>query len=59
MSVLIKKYFKNPLASLWEAVRFSMELRGYIRAAEELHRLGYHREAEEVINKARELAASN
>jgi len=49
---------KNYLVSVWENIKFSMELAGTARAAEQLRRLGYYKEAENVNKKIREMIST-
>ena len=58
MTTLAMNYIVKPFARIWEALKFGMELRGYAKAAEELRRLGYHKEADNIIEAARNHVAS-
>ena len=45
MTTLAMNYVVNPLAGFWRGVNNFVEVAGYARAAAELARLGYHKEA--------------
>jgi hypothetical protein len=58
MTAIAVNYVVNPLSKIWEGIKFGMELSGYVRAANELRRLGYYKEADKVLQSAREFIAS-
>lgn len=49
MTTLAINYFVNPFAGFMHKIYKSFELVGYSRAASELTRLGYHKEAKKCI----------
>ena len=57
MTDLAMNYVVNPTGSffknLWTAFVYGMELRGMVRAAQELERMGYTSEAREIMQRAR------
>lgn len=48
------KYMLNPLIGFYKALSRALEISGMIRAANELERLGYHKEARRIYEEYRE-----
>jgi hypothetical protein len=61
MTTLALNYVVNPFtnffSNLWVAISLGLEIRGYVKAAQELQRLGFHTEAKQAMTYARELAS--
>ena len=55
MTALAANYIVNPLSRLWESIQHGFELAGYARAAAELRRLGYEKEAQKIYQTMRNL----
>ena len=53
MTDLAIKYVGNPIADFFRSLIRSAELSGMARAAYELKNLGYHKEADEVLERMR------
>jgi hypothetical protein len=52
------QYIRNFLISMWKNIKFSMELAGTARAADQLRRMGYYKEAENMNQKIREMIST-
>lgn len=51
MTAITMNYVVNPLAGIWNRFQTTMEIVGYARAAGELTRLGYHKEAQHCVDQ--------
>lgn len=58
MTAITMNYVVNPLSEMWRRFVISFEITGYARAAGELTRLGYHKQAENCINQIKILRAN-
>ena len=55
MTAITMNYVVNPLAGFWKGVKNFVEVAGYARAAAELSRLGYYKEAHACMMQAKKL----
>lgn len=55
MAQLAVKYIANPFQNFWKGILRGFELAGYARAASELDRLGYRKEAESLYERMRNM----
>jgi len=57
MTDLVMTYTVNPISSFFKSFSktfiYAMELRGMVRAAQELDRMGYKKEAQDIMERAR------
>ena len=57
MTDLVMTYTVNPISSFFKSFGktfiYAMELRGMVRAAHELDRMGYKKEAQDIMERAR------
>ena len=49
MTALVSNYVFSPLSGLWRGIERTMMIAGYSRAASELARQGYHKEAKRTM----------
>jgi hypothetical protein len=57
MSTIAMNYVVNPFSNILKTLKYSMEMAGMARAARELHRLGYYKDYERIMNQMREMQA--
>ena len=55
MTAITMNYVVNPLHGFWEGVKNFVEVAGYARAAAELSRLGYYKEAKACMMQIQKL----
>lgn len=55
MTALTMNYVVNPFKKIWSTLAYAIELQGMARAARELQRLGYTKEAERVYQRMRQM----
>jgi hypothetical protein len=53
MTAIAMNYVVNPFKKMWSTLQYAIELQGMARAARELHRLGYSKEAEQIYQRMR------
>lgn len=58
MTALAINYVVNPLQGFWRGLQNFVEVAGYARAAAELHRLGYYKEAKHCMMQVKNIRAS-
>ena len=61
MTTLAINYVVNPFtnffSNLWTSIALGLEIQGYVKAAQELQRLGFYKEAETAMATARSLTS--
>ena len=55
MTDIAINYVVNPLSGFWNGVKTFIEVAGYARAAAELSRLGYYKEAQACMMQVKNL----
>jgi hypothetical protein len=58
MTQVAINYVVNPFSQILKTVRYALELRGMVRAADEMYRLGYIKEYQETMQRVRDMRAS-
>lgn len=58
MTQLAMNYVVNPFANILKTIQYAMELRGMVRAADEMYRLGYMKEYQDLMQRVRDMRAS-
>lgn len=56
MTELTMNYVVNPFRNFWKTITFAIEMQGMARAARELQRLGYSKEAAQTLERMRQMA---
>lgn len=58
MTQLAMNYVVNSFANILKTIQYAMELRGMVRAADEMYRLGYMKEYQDLMQRVRDMRAS-
>lgn len=58
MTAITMNYVVSPLQGFWKGVQRFVEVAGYARAAAELSRLGYYKEAKACMMQVKQIRAS-
>lgn len=58
MTQMAINYVVNPFSRILKTIQYAMELRGMVRAADEMYRLGYIKEYQNVMQRVREMRAA-
>lgn len=58
MASIAMNYFVNPFSNILKTIQYAFELRGMVRAADEMYRLGYTKEYHDIMQRVREMRAS-
>lgn len=58
MTQLAMNYVVNPFSNILKTIQYAFELRGMVRAADEMYRLGYTKEYHDIMKRVREMRAS-
>lgn len=55
MTQLAINYVVNPFSNILKTIQYSFELRGMVRAADEMYRLGYVKEYHDIMQRVRQM----
>lgn len=58
MTQLAMNYVVNPFSNILKTIQYAFELRGMVRAADEMYRLGYVKEYHDIMQRVREMRSS-